>query len=91
MAPSSDVALAARAGVASTRPPARRHRSWRRATEVYKTTTLLAKKSSFSLNSKLPQSCSIQSFELEYFVDQLLGVCFVAEDSKERNTFGRSS
>jgi hypothetical protein len=49
---------------------AQRHRSWRRATEAYITAALLAEKSSSPLNSKLHQSYSIQSFELEYFVDQ---------------------
>jgi hypothetical protein len=49
---------------------ARCHRSWRWATEAYKTAVLLAEKSSSPLNSKLRQSCSIQSFELEYFIDQ---------------------
>jgi hypothetical protein len=64
---------AGRVGVAPTRPLARRHRTWRQAMDAYK--SVVVEKSSFPLHSNLLQSCSIQRFELEYFVYQgILGM-----------------
>jgi hypothetical protein len=78
------MALTARTDLASTRRfiglVARRHRSWRRATEAYKTAALLAKKASSPLILKIGQKLLYSKFRVATLRKQRYDVslfCFV--------------